>query len=64
VKSGMRRRSRFFVLKMMWLCMQTNDWGMIDLESYCRPFGTHCRPVGALLVVAAFFQGLTPLAND
>ena len=29
-----------------------------------RPFGTHCRPVGALLVGGGLSQGLTPLAND
>jgi hypothetical protein len=41
--------------------MMNNIFG---IERYCRPFGTHCHPVGALLVMAGVFQGLTPLAND
>jgi hypothetical protein len=40
----------------------TND--IFGIENDGRPVGTHCRPVGAWLVVRPVFQGLTPLATD
>jgi hypothetical protein len=35
-----------------------------NVEFTTVPLGLYCRPFGALLVMPAVFQGLTPLAND
>jgi hypothetical protein len=41
------------------MCQKTEEFRVTDV-----PLGLDCRPFGALLVMEALSQGLTPLANN